>query len=47
MQVSVALEARNRGGKEDGWLSSWTKLFHRKYLNRTLIGIMTMFFQRT
>lgn len=46
MQVSVALEARNLDGKEDGWLSSWTKLFHRKYLNRTLIGIMTMFFQQ-
>ncbi|KAL4079104.1 general substrate transporter [Scleroderma citrinum] len=49
MQVNVALETRDFDGKKDekqGWLSSWKKLFHHKYINRTLIGIMIMFFQQ-
>ena len=47
MQVNVALETQDFDGKEDKNMGSWTRLFHPKYIHRTLIGVMIMFFQRT
>ena len=47
MQVNVVLETQDFDGKEDKNMGSWTRLFHPKYIHRTLIGVMIMFFQRT
>ncbi|KAG9317285.1 general substrate transporter [Chiua virens] len=46
MRVNAALVQRGAGAKDDGFLSGWTELFHSKFLARTLIGVMMMFFQQ-
>ncbi|KIJ66107.1 hypothetical protein HYDPIDRAFT_110267 [Hydnomerulius pinastri MD-312] len=50
MRVNTALVRQATGNKDQneyqGGIRAWTRLFHRKYLDRTLIGIMIMFFQQ-
>ncbi|KAH0839744.1 general substrate transporter [Lanmaoa asiatica] len=47
IRVDVALVRHSTGHKDDGGImGGWSELFHSKYLARTLIGIMIMFFQR-
>ena len=36
----------NNGGFMHGEALAWARLFDRRYIDRTLIGIMVMFFQR-
>ena len=31
---------------KDGSLQAWGKLFNKKLINRTMIGVLMMFFQR-
>jgi len=44
MQINVALVRRK--SKDGLSRDTWTTLFGREYVRRTLIGIMIMFFQR-
>lgn len=44
MQINIVLVQRGTDAK-DGH-GAWTRLFGRKYIRRTLIGVMIMFFQR-
>ncbi|KAF9235259.1 general substrate transporter [Melanogaster broomeanus] len=47
MQVDTALVRRGTGrGTKDHGGDGWSKLFHPKYRDRTLIGVMMMFFQQ-
>lgn len=50
MQVNVALEMQESDtadiDRAKGVICSWTQLFTKKYINRTSIGILIMFFQR-
>lgn len=47
MQVDVALETQCLGTNDrEGFVKSWKRLFHREYFDRTLLGIMIMFFQQ-
>jgi hypothetical protein len=46
MRADTALVQRGTGTKGSEGMRDWTKLFHPKYRDRTLIGVMMMFFQR-
>jgi hypothetical protein len=49
MRVETALIERTVGNDKRDIRSeaiAWARLFHRKYIDRTLIGIFMMFFQR-
>ncbi|KAG6330207.1 hypothetical protein ID866_8883 [Astraeus odoratus] len=50
MEVTVALEAQSSAAKgqdkNESWMATWKHLFHREYVDRTLIGVMIMFFQQ-
>lgn len=50
MQVNVALEMQESDtadiDRAKGVICSWTQLFTKKYINRTSIGILIMFFQQ-
>ncbi|KAF8845934.1 general substrate transporter [Paxillus ammoniavirescens] len=46
MRADTALVQRGTGTKGSGGIHDWTKLFHFKYRDRTLIGVMMMFFQQ-
>jgi hypothetical protein len=36
----------NHGGYMRGEALAWARLFDRRYIDRTLVGILVMFFQR-
>jgi hypothetical protein len=45
MQVDTALVRQGTGTKDHNG-NGWSKLFHPKYRDRTLVGVTIMFFQR-
>ncbi|OAX37789.1 general substrate transporter [Rhizopogon vinicolor AM-OR11-026] len=46
MQINIALVHREADSKEGFSREAWTRLFGPKYIRRTLIGVMIMFFQQ-